>query len=883
MVDFFILYSYTMERIIVTLIMVLFTKSLLVASDLVFTPINVSHGLSDNQIRYILQLPDGRMVFTTSGSINLFDGSRFKCIHRSDSHIYPLRKYKGYYRIYQDGDSLLWIKDQGKLMCLDLRKERYMQNLEDYFRGWGIQQPVEDVFVDDQCKLWLLTSEGLSCPNIQKRFGLFDNTGELQDLMTDNDNVYLFYNTGQIVCYDVVTQTKFYSKAPYSKGEQSMFESTSLVVKGKGGIYQLRNGSRGGLFFFDLKKREWERLLETDYTLNTLIVTPDETAYVSCKQGFWVIDRQSGSKLYYPILKTVDGNVIDTEISTLFYDKQGGLWLGTLNRGLLYYHSSRYKFVYIGRPYFPESNRQQDIIVQAFAEDEDGNLYIKCRSGIYLYDSKGEKDKTLRAIKSNAVPKEMMKELNLNVEHTFEGKSYTALCTDTRGWTWGGTKDGLELIVPDTQERHVFYKEDGLSNNFVHAILEDKHRNIWVTTSYGMSRISVELSEGKLYFTNFMPNDGALNSEYIENAAFEAKDGTLYFGGIDGFNILLTDEISFSDLPFGPVFTALRLYGEEVIPGNLYDGRVILSNAAPYTDGIELAYNQNFLTFEFSAPNYQNQSQTYYRYFLEGIDSEWCETTLEGRKGNYPTDGILQVSYTDLSPGKYTLKVMATGNNHQWAGDVSTLYIRIHAPWWKTNTAYILYIVFFLFAVAGCICSYIHITKKRLERQHKEEMLLLRIKNLIEQLNQYESGIQFKQEVGEEQQEVSVIVSGDLLQSEQRVFSSEEMDFLTCAIKLVEKNLNTQGYSVELLSRDLCMDRTGLYRKLTNLLDESPSLFIRNIRLQRAAQLLLENELSITEIAETVGFSSTSYMSKCFQEMYGCRPSEYAENLKKST
>ena len=91
------------------------------------------------------------------------------------------------------------------------------------------------------------------------------------------------------------------------------------------------------------------------------------------------------------------------------------------------------------------------------------------------------------------------------------------------------------------------------------------------------------------------------------------------------------------------------------------------------------------------------------------------------------------------------------------------------------------------------------------------------------------------------------------------------------------------GYSVEQLSRDLCMERTGLYRKLVNLLDQSPSLFIRNIRLQRAAQLLTENELSIAEIAERTGFSSSSYLSKCFQEMYGCRPSEYAEKMQKST
>ena len=54
-------------------------------------------------------------------------------------------------------------------------------------------------------------------------------------------------------------------------------------------------------------------------------------------------------------------------------------------------------------------------------------------------------------------------------------------------------------------------------------------------------------------------------------------------------------------------------------------------------------------------------------------------------------------------------------------------------------------------------------------------------------------------------------------------------------------------------------------------------------RLQRAAQLITEGKLSITEIAEHTGFSSSSYLSKCFQEMYGCRPSEYAEKAKEST
>ena len=85
---------------------------------------------------------------------------------------------------------------------------------------------------------------------------------------------------------------------------------------------------------------------------------------------------------------------------------------------------------------------------------------------------------------------------------------------------------------------------------------------------------------------------------------------------------------------------------------------------------------------------------------------------------------------------------------------------------------------------------------------------------------------------------------------------------------------------MEQLAHDLYMDRTGLYRKLTAALDKTPTLFIRSIRLKRAAALLCEEKYSISEIADLVGFSTSSYLSKCFQEEYGCKPSEYVKKIR---
>ncbi len=849
----------------------LFYCSELKANDVVYTPVNVSHGLSDNQIRYISQLRDGRMVFTTSGNVNVYDGAGFSYIHRTSEHIYHLEKYLGFYRVYQEGDSLLWIKDYQKLMCIDLRKSKYISNLQAYFKHRGIKNPVEDFYIDNQYRMWLLNADGLRLSGSDRKFDLPHNKGNLQDLATENNHLYLFYSSGQVVCYEIGTRKQLYSAAAYPGSEQNLYERTSLVVKGKKGFYQLRNGKIGGLFYFNPGNRKWSQLLRKDYTLNTLMITPEEIAYITCPKGIWTINPANQEKHYIPVLKTIDGHHLSTEVSTIFLDQQGGYWLGTLNRGLLYYHPARYKFMRIERPLF--LNSPEDVIVQSFAEDAKGDIYMRSQSGYYKYQPHIKNTKVLHSQPFSSLPKDVQIKLaQKEQDHIFQNRTYTSLCKDAHGWVWGGTQDGLELFIPGRKASRKFYTGNGLSNNFVHSILEDKNRNIWITTSYGISKIQVDYKKEEVRFSNFNPHDGTLDGEYADGAAFEASDGTLYFGGIDGFNVLPPRQIFSSPIPLKPVFTELMLYGQVVIPDSAYDKRIILSKTAPYTNEIQLSYDQNFLSFVFSALNYRNQAQTVYRYQLSGIDDRWHETPLDRPGEKNGADGILRISYTNLPPGKYMLKVMATDNSRRWYGAPATLSIIIYAPWWKTTTACIVYAALSILLLVSSIKLYLFSEQKKLERRHKEDILLLRIRNLVDQCNQYE-----------EKQKFTVSKRGEpetYTSPPEVKLSIADTEFLTRAIEQVEKHIHTPGYSVEQLSRDLCMERTGLYRKLITLLDQSPSLFIRNIRLQRAAQLILNENLSIAEITEKVGFSSSSYLSKCFQEMYGCRPSEYADKMK---
>ncbi|WP_288278419.1 helix-turn-helix domain-containing protein [uncultured Prevotella sp.] len=100
-------------------------------------------------------------------------------------------------------------------------------------------------------------------------------------------------------------------------------------------------------------------------------------------------------------------------------------------------------------------------------------------------------------------------------------------------------------------------------------------------------------------------------------------------------------------------------------------------------------------------------------------------------------------------------------------------------------------------------------------------------------------------------------------------------EWLQQAIDYVDKNIADEHYSVEQLSNDLCMSRMTLYRKIQSATGQKPTEFIRTIRLRRAAELLREGRLTITEISYATGFSSVSYFSRCFRTMYGVAPTQF--------
>lgn len=107
---------------------------------------------------------------------------------------------------------------------------------------------------------------------------------------------------------------------------------------------------------------------------------------------------------------------------------------------------------------------------------------------------------------------------------------------------------------------------------------------------------------------------------------------------------------------------------------------------------------------------------------------------------------------------------------------------------------------------------------------------------------------------------------------------SPQDKLLSRAMDLLELHVSDPEYDVDRLSVDLHMSRVHLYRQLKDIVGRSPSDFIRDFRLAKAADMLRQNKLDVSEITYMVGFGSPKYFSVCFKKKYGMTPHEYASS-----
>lgn len=225
---------------------------------------------------------------------------------------------------------------------------------------------------------------------------------------------------------------------------------------------------------------------------------------------------------------------------------------------------------------------------------------------------------------------------------------------------WIATTNGLYHYDSDLRLRTHFGTHSGLPNNFVYGILEDRFGRLWFSHNKGIS--CLEPGSGRM--VHYSIKDGLQSNEFNSGAFFKDDKGLLYFGGINGVNVIDPGKQMLDT-------TELRLAMNQIYVNDL---PIVSDTAINELRELRLSYEENTISFNFAGLEYCRPEACRYRYQLEGFDRE----PIESGSTHF-------ARYANLPPGKYRFLIWIANADGVWSTRPRSVVIFIRAPFWQTT------------------------------------------------------------------------------------------------------------------------------------------------------------------------------------------------------
>ena len=265
---------------------------------------------------------------------------------------------------------------------------------------------------------------------------------------------------------------------------------------------------------------------------------------------------------------------------------------------------------------------------------------------------------------------------------------------------WIATNSGFGQFDPATGQLSSYYTEANLDlpTSEISAIQSDSEGNIWLSTIDGIVTFNPATEET----SHFGYDHGLQGNIFSPTVSDLGASGLIYFGGAGGLNVF--DPQHIRPNPFSPdlVFRDLYLDGSIVDPTE----GVAIDRPLLTAKQITIPPSVPTITIEFSALHFASPRRNQYRYKLEGFDTDW-------KSGGT----ISSATYTNLPPGEYDFKLMASNRDGVWSnGDDQIKILRVLPPWYRTWLAYGIY--FLIFGAGVFIID--RVQRRRLIRRERE-------------------------------------------------------------------------------------------------------------------------------------------------------------------
>ncbi|MGZ3932365.1 MAG: two-component regulator propeller domain-containing protein, partial [Bacteroidia bacterium] len=687
-----------------------------------FTTYNVKEGLSGDVVSRILQSKDGTIWAGTNGAgVCKYDGKTFTHYGKAQglagdvviamcedktgaiwvsAHNAGLSKIEQgtitnftkanglpddvFWSMYEDKDGFMWFGSYGHgVFKFD---GKHFLNYTDSEGLAG--SDVRSIFQDTRGNLWFGTTNGGVSKFDGKTFSHFgDNEGltdfGISSMLQDRcGNIWIGTTGAGVAKYNGSCFTHLTTK------EGLPHNVVRTILRDTGNVLWLGTAG-GGLVRYNGRSFEWFQ--DKDRAVRNFVFCSLKDKKGNCwfgTKGAGVI-RYDGK--HFSVFTKENGLTSD-DIWSMLEDRDGRLWLGTYGQGVIRYDGATFTG-------FSVPQGLSGTVVISMFQDRDGNYWFgTIGSGLTKYDGK--------------------RFTHFSKTEGLSDNTVNCIYQDEQGALWFGTNEGLNKYDGKTFTCYND-KNAGLSNNAILSVYTDSRQNMWVATRNGLNKLVSKTAQP--VFKSYNYNDGFLGIGCNLNTMCEARNGALWIGANDRLTTYYPDGDIDDTIAPNIQLLGLDLFNEAINWSSLdhkKDSVLVLGNGVTVSkfvfegssawyglpQKLQLAYNNNYLTFNFIGITQKFPEKVKYQYKLDGMDEHWSSMTSK-----------TEAAYGNLPPGTYSFKVKAVNSEGHQSRELNYDFV-IRPPWWQTLWFRILLCTF----VAGGIILFFRYRTRALRKRQKE-------------------------------------------------------------------------------------------------------------------------------------------------------------------
>ncbi|MES2178393.1 MAG: two-component regulator propeller domain-containing protein [Gemmatimonadota bacterium] len=458
------------------------------------------------------------------------------------------------------------------------------------------------------------------------------------------------FSAGINVLERSVAPIKRYSTVAGDAGSLSANAVLAFAQDTAGVVWIAADG--GGLNRFDPRTGSFSAFT----TRNSNLPKDAVIAVAASAGGVWIgtwgegggLSRLDPSTGRFTSYNAANTNLPNDNLFAVHEDRLGRVWVGSWQDGLFQFDRAKKHFT--NYPIGPPGRQSQ---IWQIYELHDGRLVLATlENGMLIFDPATKSMTPYRSGRSDS--------------HSLSSWEVRSLLESAPNILWIGTSAGLDRLDLTTGALEHFTTADGLSSNFISGIAKDAREHLWISTDQGITRFDPVTKD----VTRYAATDGLQGREFNARAVLASREGTLYFGGNNGFNVIDPATMVQNHRSPRVVLTGFDLFGKPVViaaPGSPLKQHIAATSA------ITLNHRQSAFTIHFAALDFTAPEKNQYAYRLENVDPAWSAAS----KAHSAT-------YTGLRPGSYRFRVKASNNDGVWNEEGTSLLITIAPPFWAT-------------------------------------------------------------------------------------------------------------------------------------------------------------------------------------------------------